>query len=84
MSLKLLVIVYVVILLLVIRQAMARPGGEWSSSAYGCNNADSKKIEICQRCAKQTKSPIVYPMCCNEEDEVHFWCYRYTTYGKVA
>ncbi|KAJ8970476.1 hypothetical protein NQ317_017742 [Molorchus minor] len=68
---------------MIVEECRARPGGEWTG-ANGCHDGDATKIEICQKCAKQTKSPIVYPMCCNEEDEVHNWCYRYTTYGKEA
>ncbi|XP_023024998.1 uncharacterized protein [Leptinotarsa decemlineata] len=71
------------LLITIVNHIAARPGTEWVSN-HACHNADSTKREICQRCAKQTKSPIVYPMCCNEEDEVHNWCYRYTNYGKVA
>ncbi|XP_066151222.1 uncharacterized protein [Euwallacea fornicatus] len=41
---------------------------------------DSTKGEVCQRCAKQTKSPIVYPMCCHNEEKVYDWCYSYISY----
>ncbi|CAH1119580.1 unnamed protein product [Phaedon cochleariae] len=69
-------------IIVILNTISARPGGEWRQDV-ACIG-DSTKREICQRCAKQTKSPIVYPMCCNEEDEVHSWCFRYTNYGKVA
>ncbi|CAG9858205.1 unnamed protein product [Phyllotreta striolata] len=75
--------IILIFLLITYEFADARPGSEWKVN-NACVGGDSTKREICQRCAKQTKSPIVYPMCCNEEDEVHNWCFRYTNYGKVA
>ncbi|VEN37001.1 unnamed protein product [Callosobruchus maculatus] len=72
---------WALLLCLVVDQVMSRPGGEWSQYKDLCSD-DPHKREVCQRCAKQTKSPVVYPMCCNEEDEVHHWCIQYTTFGK--
>lgn len=41
-------------------------------------------IEVCQHCAKQTKSNIAYPMCCTNEDDAYNWCGQYINYGKKA
>ena len=38
-------------------------------------------MELCMRCAKVTKSEIVYPMCCDNEDSVKDWCFEYIYYG---
>uniref|UniRef100_A0A6P7F1R1 Uncharacterized protein LOC114325633 n=1 Tax=Diabrotica virgifera virgifera TaxID=50390 RepID=A0A6P7F1R1_DIAVI len=72
-----------IIIMMITYEISARPENEWRQN-NSCQDGDSIKREICQRCAQQTKSPLVYPMCCNEEDAVHKWCYHYTTYGKVA
>uniref|UniRef100_A0A9I3FGL1 Secreted protein n=1 Tax=Anopheles epiroticus TaxID=199890 RepID=A0A9I3FGL1_9DIPT len=37
--------------------------------------------ELCQRCSKVTKSSIVFPMCCNNEDHTMTWCREYVYYG---
>lgn len=40
-------------------------------------------VEVtCQRCAKLTKSRIVYPMCCYNDEDVHTWCENYIGYGQ--
>ncbi|XP_046746593.1 uncharacterized protein LOC124411497 [Diprion similis] len=36
---------------------------------------------ICQRCAKQTKSPVVYPWCCTNHEGAREWCENYLFYG---
>jgi len=38
-------------------------------------------MELCQRCAKATKSSIVFPMCCANDDGVKNWCEEYVYYG---
>ncbi|XP_062134442.1 uncharacterized protein LOC133844459 [Drosophila sulfurigaster albostrigata] len=38
-------------------------------------------MELCMRCAKVTRSEIIYPMCCNNDDSVKDWCYDYVYYG---
>ncbi|XP_034477652.1 uncharacterized protein LOC117784112 [Drosophila innubila] len=42
---------------------------------------DQATMELCMRCAKVTKSEIIYPMCCNNDDRVKDWCYDYVFYG---
>ncbi|KAH8418629.1 hypothetical protein KR222_007627, partial [Zaprionus bogoriensis] len=42
---------------------------------------DQATMELCMRCAKVTKSEIIYPMCCNNDDGVKDWCYEYVYYG---
>ncbi|KAF7271341.1 uncharacterized protein LOC143198827 [Rhynchophorus ferrugineus] len=63
--------------------AFTRPGQEWDIHNNPCIYYDMK-AEVCQRCAKQTKSPIVYPMCCNNEEKVYHWCVKYIHYGRDA
>ncbi|XP_018336809.1 uncharacterized protein LOC108745184 [Agrilus planipennis] len=42
----------------------------------------NRKVEaICQLCAKRTKSVIVYPMCCSNEEDVYTWCLNYLNFG---
>ncbi|KAL0273459.1 UNVERIFIED_CONTAM: hypothetical protein PYX00_006115 [Menopon gallinae] len=36
---------------------------------------------LCQRCAKQTKSNLVYPMCCENREEAREWCQKYMNFG---
>lgn len=43
---------------------------------------DLEKMELCMRCAKETKSELVYPLCCADEDEVLGWCHDYIFFGK--
>ncbi|KAL9696554.1 hypothetical protein quinque_016133 [Culex quinquefasciatus] len=42
---------------------------------------DEDVNELCQRCSKVTKSSIVFPMCCSNEDETMDWCKAYVYYG---
>ncbi|XP_055856639.1 uncharacterized protein LOC129919694 [Episyrphus balteatus] len=39
-------------------------------------------MELCMRCAKITKSQIVYPLCCDDEDNVQDWCKRYLFFAQ--
>lgn len=43
---------------------------------------DVEKMELCMRCAKETKSELVYPLCCADEDGVLGWCNDYVYYGR--
>ncbi|XP_052841289.1 uncharacterized protein LOC128255624 [Drosophila gunungcola] len=42
---------------------------------------DSNAMELCMRCAKVTKSDIVYPVCCSNDDGIKDWCREYVYYG---
>ncbi|XP_050088472.1 uncharacterized protein LOC126572840 [Anopheles aquasalis] len=42
---------------------------------------DEDTNELCQRCSKVTKSSLVFPMCCNNEDETLTWCREYVYFG---
>ncbi|XP_049533078.1 uncharacterized protein LOC125949783 [Anopheles darlingi] len=42
---------------------------------------DEDTNELCQRCSKVTKSSLVFPMCCSNEDETLTWCREYVYYG---
>ncbi|GLH07456.1 Uncharacterized protein GBIM_12907 [Gryllus bimaculatus] len=52
----------------------------YSSDAHECLRHESTEA-LCQRCAKSTKSTMVYPMCCRNQEEVREWCVRYLDYG---
>ncbi|XP_063920456.1 uncharacterized protein LOC135135358 [Zophobas morio] len=71
-----------------VTKTTAKPGNfyEFGSEPHEdkCKEGDLKVVEVCQRCAKQTKSPIVYPMCCVNDDDVFNWCERYINYGKKS
>ncbi|XP_067007171.2 uncharacterized protein [Anabrus simplex] len=82
------ILLLAVCLLLVVLPAVAKPSRsllthhprrslpEWQD----CQHNDNTET-LCQRCAKSTKSPMVYPMCCVNEEEVQIWCVRYLSYG---
>ncbi|EDW10318.2 uncharacterized protein LOC6580552 [Drosophila mojavensis] len=42
---------------------------------------DQATMELCMRCAKITKSQIIYPMCCNNDDDIKVWCHEYVYYN---
>lgn len=60
--------------------------------SYDYNEPEDEKVrkcyenedlmELCQRCAKETKSNIVFPLCCANEDSVTGWCKEYIFYGR--
>ncbi|XP_017785798.1 PREDICTED: uncharacterized protein LOC108568957 [Nicrophorus vespilloides] len=75
---KIVVVFCVAALCVLINSIEARPR-DISTKGELCLVA--KMDETCQKCAKQTKSPLVYPMCCSDEDGVYAWCERYIHYG---
>ncbi|XP_065366735.1 uncharacterized protein LOC135959662 [Calliphora vicina] len=44
---------------------------------------DLETMELCMRCAKITKSTIVYPLCCANEDKIKDWCHDYVFFGAL-
>ncbi|XP_044253922.1 uncharacterized protein LOC123004637 [Tribolium madens] len=80
--------VHATIFFLLISVTLARPGNfeEFGVAPHEdkCKLGDLTVIEVCQRCAKQTKSSIVYPMCCENEDDAYNWCDQYINYGKKS
>ena len=55
-----------------------------SAAPYAANDechSDGDVMTLCQRCAKTTKSHIVYPMCCQNQEEAREWCDRYLNFG---
>lgn len=38
-------------------------------------------MDLCQRCAKESKSTIVFPLCCSNIDNVKDWCKEYIYFG---
>lgn len=51
------------------------------NACYPGAKHDPKVEELCQRCAKTTKSDMVYPMCCGDEEATREWCQEYLAYG---
>ncbi|KAH8401447.1 hypothetical protein KR009_005531, partial [Drosophila setifemur] len=43
---------------------------------------DLPTMELCMRCAKVTKSSMIYPMCCSNDDGIKDWCNAYVFYGE--
>ncbi|KAG5864812.1 hypothetical protein JTB14_001168 [Gonioctena quinquepunctata] len=68
-----------VIFLFIVNEIVARPGAEWVQDIV-CDGENITTTQICQLCAKKTKSPVVYPMCCKGEDDVYNWCLHYIDY----
>ncbi|XP_019867711.1 uncharacterized protein LOC109596587 [Aethina tumida] len=70
---------------LLIQNAATRPGllGEFPDGVEDKCSDESPTIEVCQRCAKTTKSPLVYPMCCSNQEDAFNWCVRYVNFGNV-
>lgn len=42
---------------------------------------DPATMDLCQRCAKESKSNIVFPLCCSNVDNVKKWCGEYIYFG---
>ncbi|KAL1516917.1 hypothetical protein ABEB36_000749 [Hypothenemus hampei] len=59
-------------------KAAPTSGDKWTEDNPCLSN--NTRLEVCQRCAKITKSPIVYPMCCKNKEEGFSWCMRYLKY----
>ncbi|KAK4873528.1 hypothetical protein RN001_015557 [Aquatica leii] len=83
-NVKIVVAISLVVIFTIVQQIAARPKANAFQNSLdtitGCH-IDSKLQDTCQRCAKQTKSNVVYPMCCSNEDDVFVWCQRYIGYG---
>ncbi|KAG4070098.1 hypothetical protein HA402_013341 [Bradysia odoriphaga] len=43
---------------------------------------DPTTMDLCQRCAKETKSRTVFPMCCSNKEGVKDWCEAYIYFGQ--
>ena len=43
--------------------------------------ADNDTMELCQRCAKESKATNVFPLCCSNVDAVQNWCTEYIYFG---
>lgn len=42
---------------------------------------NEETMELCQRCAKESKAKNVFPLCCSNVDGVKNWCEEYIYYG---
>ncbi|XP_064101433.1 uncharacterized protein LOC135212046 [Macrobrachium nipponense] len=45
-----------------------------------CSN-DNEKQYMCEMCAKETKSPQIYTLCCTGADNAQNWCQSFLLYG---
>ncbi|XP_050358257.1 uncharacterized protein LOC126778610 [Nymphalis io] len=70
----------------VIRESNARPpwlapgSGVFTESAE-CHT-DDELLDLCQRCAKLTKSKLAYPACCSTDLQARKWCSDYVYFGR--
>ncbi|XP_073965706.1 uncharacterized protein [Choristoneura fumiferana] len=73
-------------LVVLIRESNARPpwlegsGGVFKESAE-CHT-DDELLDLCQRCAKLTKSRLAYPACCSTDLQARKWCSDYVYFGR--
>ncbi|KAL0810643.1 hypothetical protein ABMA28_010751 [Loxostege sticticalis] len=69
-----------------IRESNARPpwlsqnSGVFTQSAE-CHT-DDELLDLCQRCAKLTKSKQALPACCSTDMEARKWCSDYVYFGR--
>lgn len=54
-------------------------GPQLTGTAPLCAQAEVETL--CQRCAKVTKSEVVYPLCCQDKEDAREWCVLYLNYG---
>nr|CAH0109840.1 unnamed protein product [Daphnia galeata] len=47
------------------------------------NDCDSQEEvrELCQRCAKVTRSTVAYPLCCQPRENPRIWCMKFLAFG---
>ncbi|XP_048515193.1 uncharacterized protein LOC125501959 [Athalia rosae] len=87
-SLPLICIGVLLLVLTLLGESDSKP---WAQNLNPLNEAtflDSVKMSctsqtenLCQRCAKQTKSVVVYPWCCTDHEGAREWCENYLHYG---
>ncbi|KAK9876805.1 hypothetical protein WA026_015043 [Henosepilachna vigintioctopunctata] len=79
-----LVIMTIVLSIVGVKYVSSKPGliEEYWNTEDKCKSGVDEVLETCQRCAKQTKSPIVYPMCCANDDDAYYWCARFINFGQ--
>ncbi|CAG9116146.1 unnamed protein product [Plutella xylostella] len=74
------------LLSLCLSPAAARPprlapdSGVFTQSAE-CHT-DDELLDLCQRCAKLTKSTIALPSCCSTDLQARKWCSDYVYFGR--
>ncbi|CAH4037394.1 unnamed protein product [Pieris brassicae] len=45
-------------------------------------HTDDELLDLCQRCAKLTKSRLAYPACCSTDIQARNWCSDYVYFGR--
>ena len=46
----------------------------------GCNLQEEVR-DLCQRCAKVTRSTVAYPLCCQPRENPRIWCMKFLAFG---
>ncbi|KFM80769.1 hypothetical protein X975_25707, partial [Stegodyphus mimosarum] len=64
----------------VMQYVQASPTGETTGSPFPLCEPGAERRDICERCAKVTKSVLAYPMCCNDEENAFGWCQEFLNY----
>ncbi|KAI5639568.1 hypothetical protein NE865_07934 [Phthorimaea operculella] len=73
----------VVCLAMLVRESNAQPSPPraLTSSIFTDETADCKAdeelLDLCQRCAKATRSKLAYPKCCSSDLIARKWCYDF-------
>ncbi|ODM94220.1 hypothetical protein Ocin01_12460 [Orchesella cincta] len=57
-----------------------RGGDPHRRAVNECDNSSAVR-EICQRCAKATKSKWAYPLCCEAEEDTRRFCVNFLNFG---
>lgn len=63
------------------RPPWLRPNGEVFTESAACHT-DDELLDLCQRCAKLTKSKLAYPACCSTDLQARKWCSDYVYFGR--
>ncbi|XP_041985729.1 uncharacterized protein LOC121738000 [Aricia agestis] len=86
MSLSMKCILFMVALAILLRESKARPpwlapDSDVFTESAACHT-DDELLDLCQRCAKLTKSKLAYPACCSTDMEARKWCSDYVYFGR--
>ncbi|XP_028027736.1 uncharacterized protein LOC114241151 [Bombyx mandarina] len=57
------------------------PGSQIFTESAECHT-DDELLDLCQRCAKLTKSKLAYPACCSKDLKARKWCSDYVYFGR--
>ncbi|CAG5027643.1 unnamed protein product [Parnassius apollo] len=57
------------------------PGSGVFTETAECHT-DDELLDLCERCAKLTKSRLAYPACCSTDLQARKWCSDYVYFGR--